>query len=106
MLDFVLDQRSCGRRRSLRRAGTWRVWTIALLVAAASVTAVSAVWHVGHETDPDCAVCKLRHQPLADLASDLHTVRPEARESLSEALPQPPSARTVLQAPARAPPLA
>jgi len=86
------------------RAGVWRASFVALLVAVLSVTAVSAAWHAGHEAEPDCAVCKLRHQPLADLAGDIQVARLDAPERVVVAGLDELPADTPSAVPARGPP--
>ena len=83
----------------------WRAWVVALIVGVAGSTAVSAVWHVGHDADQDCTVCKLRQEPLADLADDTRLAPPEAAEPSRDTLA--PWVLTVATSPvpARGPPL-
>jgi len=84
----------------------WRVCVVGCIIAVVAATAVSAAWHTEHDADPNCVVCKLRHEPLADLAGDLQVGPFDALE------PVTPLCVTTLvlahldaQVPARAPPL-
>ncbi len=74
-------------------------------MAVVSVTAVSATWHAGHEVDPDCAVCKLRHQPLADLADTVRVEQQFVPERIAAASDIWIPADTSSAVPARGPPL-
>ncbi len=38
-----------------------------LLIALLGVSVSASAWHTEHSTEYDCAVCKLRHQPLDTL---------------------------------------
>ena len=97
----------CDRRptSSRHRALVWRAWLATALVVVVGTTAVSALWHAGHETDQDCAVCKLRHQPLADLAGDMRVTRTDTPDPSTEAFLIWIPADTTSPIPARAPPL-
>ena len=84
----------------------WRVWLIGLVIAAVSVTAVSAAWHATHDADSDCLVCEFEKEPLAELAGDPYVSPGDTPE------PAPHLSVTALslahldeQVPARAPPL-
>ena len=84
----------------------WRVCVVGCVIAVVAATAVSAAWHTEHDADPNCVVCKLRHEPLAELAGDLQvgpvdTPEPAMRPSLITWIPADPDA----QVPTRAPPL-
>lgn len=99
----------CGRRRTgsrLRSVGC-RASVAALTVAIASSTAVSAVPHVGHDADQDCAVCKLEQRPLADdLPDDARLQRPEAAAAAGVTLTPWVLATETSPVPPRGPPLA
>ena len=84
----------------------WRVCVVGCIIAVVAATAVSAAWHTEHDADPNCVVCKLRHEPLAELAGDLQVgpvdaPEPAMRPSLITWIPADPDA----QVPTRAPPL-
>jgi len=82
-----------------------RAWFTALLVAVLSTTAVATVWHSGHDADQGCAVCKLRHQPLADLADRAEPLSLGVSEPMRESVTVWVLPDTHSLAPARAPPL-
>ena len=80
----------------------WRVWFVIAIVGA---TGTAAAWHVEHDADPSCVVCKLRHQSLADPAEDLQVSplqapEPATRLSVTTWVPADSDA----QVPTRAPP--
>jgi hypothetical protein len=75
-----------------------------LLVAVA--TTVPAVWHVAHDADQDCAVCKLGHEPLADLVDDARAAPPETVAGLPDILARWVVVVAVSPVPARGPPSA
>jgi hypothetical protein len=105
---FRLMFEQYGRRRTgsrLRSVGC-RAWVAALIVAIASSTAVSAVPHVGHDADQDCAVCKLGQGPLADLPDDARLPRPEAAAAAGDTLTPWVLATATSPVPPRGPPLA
>ena len=84
----------------------WRLWLVGFLIAVVGATAVSAAWHAEHDANPNCVVCKLRHEPLAELAGDLQVgpgAAPERATPLSVTpwIPADPDAHV----PTRAPPL-
>lgn len=83
-----------------------RRWVAAVVVAAVSVTVVSAGWHVGHEAEPDCAVCKLRHQPFDEATSAPQVQRLESRAHLIGTLTDPQQILPRSSTPARGPPVA
>ena len=87
-------------------APSWRVWFVALVVAAVGATAVSVAWHAEHDTDPTCVVCKLRHQPLAALSGNLQDSLVKAPELATRVtvITWIPS-HTDAQVPTRGPPL-
>ena len=88
------------------RAARWRACVVAFVVAVASATAVVGVWHVDHDADPQCAVCKLGHEPLADLAADTPGAPPETAAGVPSMLARWVLAVTTAPVPARGPPLA
>ena len=60
----------------------WRVYVAGFVIAVVGTTVVSAAWHAEHDAGPNCVVCKLRHEPLADLAEISRSVlamRPSRR---------------------------
>ena len=79
-----------------------RIWIGTLAVALLAVTAAPTVFHA----EQDCAVCKLRHQPLAELSGELQVRPTEAPEAPTQA-PRVTSVHSYHGAriPARAPPL-
>ncbi len=84
----------------------FRLWIGALAVTLIAVTAVPTAVHAEHGADQDCAVCKLRNQPLAALSGELQVHPTEPPEALAQA----PRVTSILsyhgaQIPARAPPL-
>ena len=84
----------------------FRVGICAIAVALIAVAVAPTVFHAEHGADQDCAVCKLRNQPLADLSGELKVPPTEAPEALAQA----PRVTSVLsyhgaRIPARAPPL-
>ena len=89
------------------RPGTaWHLWFVGLVIAVVGATAVSDAWHLEHDADPSCVVCKLVHQPLAELSGNVQvgpSAAPElaTRASTTRWIPADPDA----QVPARAPPL-
>ena len=99
-------QRSHRHSRPRRRATLWPVRVVMLLVAVAGATAVPAVWHVAHDVDLDCAVCKLGHEPLADLADDSRAAPPETVAGLPDMLARWVVVVGVSPVPARGPPSA
>ena len=107
ILDLALDLMvNRGRVAGSVPSPTWRVWLVGFVIAVVGVTAVSAAWHAEHDAGPSCVVCKLRHQPLAEVSGDLQ-VRP-----VDEPEPATPLSVTALvsanpdeQVPIRAPPL-
>ena len=83
-----------------------RTWIGALAVALLAVTAAPTVFHAEHGVDQDCAVCELKHKPLAELSGELQVRPTEAPEAPTQA----PRVTLVhsyhgAQIPARAPPL-
>ena len=54
-----------------RRSRDWRGWIVVLAMALAGATAAAAICHEEHATDQDCAVCQLRHQPVAEPSGSL-----------------------------------
>ena len=81
----------------------WRVWFVIAIVGA---TPLAAAWHAEHDADPSCVVCKLRHQPLAEVSGDLQVGPVEApgpatRASVTAWVPADQDAHV----PTRAPPL-
>ncbi len=83
----------------------WRVYVVGFVIAVMGTTVVSAAWHAEHDSDPNCVVCKLRREPLAELAGDLQlgsgdAPQPATRLSVTTWIPADPDA----QVPTRAPP--
>ena len=56
----------------------WRVLFVGFVMSVVGATALSGAWHVEHDADPSCVVCKLRHQPLAEVSGDLQVGPVEA----------------------------
>ena len=83
-----------------------RARVVALVVAVACSTAIAGVWHVDHDADQHCAVCKLGHEPLADLAADTQIEPPETTAAMPNTLARWVLALTTVPVPARGPPLA
>ena len=54
-----------------RRSLGWRAWIVILAVALVGAGSVATVWHGDHAGDQDCAVCQLRHQPVAEVVGHL-----------------------------------
>ena len=84
----------------------WRVWVAGFVIAVVGSAAVAVAWHAEHGADPDCVVCKLAHEPLAELSGSLevapvHVPEPAPHASATTWMPADPNA----QVPARAPPL-
>lgn len=84
----------------------WPAWVVILLLAVAGATAVPAVWHADHGPDQDCAVCKLGHEPVADLADDSQTAPLEPSADLPELLARWAVVVASSPVPARGPPSA
>ncbi|MDP7337851.1 MAG: hypothetical protein QGI10_14570 [Vicinamibacterales bacterium] len=84
----------------------WRVWLVALAVAVVGAAAVSVAGHAEHDADPNCVVCKLRHQPLAALSGNLQVSLVDASELVmcATVITWIPS-QTDAQVPTRGPPL-
>ena len=84
----------------------WRVWLVGLVVAVVAATAVAAAWHEEHGADPSCIVCKLTHQPLAEVSGDLQLGPGDAPEPVTGPSVSPWIAEVLdAHVPARAPPL-
>jgi len=93
-----------GRRSGLTPG--WRVCVVGFVIVVVGTTAVVAAWHAEHDSDPSCVVCKLRHEPLAELSGDLQVgpvegLEPATHASATTWMPADPDA----QVPTRAPPL-
>jgi len=84
----------------------WRARVVALVVAVACSTAIAGVWHVDHDADQHCAVCKLGHEPLADLAADAQIARTVTAAPMPSRLARRILALATPPVPARGPPLA
>ena len=84
----------------------WHVWLVGLVIAAISVTAISAAWHTAHDADSDCVVCEFENEPLDELAGTAK-VGPGDTPEPSMLLSATTLVLTHLdeQVPARAPPL-
>lgn len=53
----------------VRRSLGWRAWIAVLAIALTGGASVAAVWHGDYVGDQDCcAVCQIRHQPVAELS--------------------------------------
>lgn len=98
------EQRGHRYARVDRQATLWRAWLVILLVAVSGATAIPAIWHVDHGPDQDCAVCKLGHEPVADLADGSQTTPPETAVGIPDILARWVVVATISPAPARGPP--
>ena len=70
-----------------------RAWIVVLVATLIGATSAATLDHGGHGFDQDCALCTLRHQPVAELAAG----------------PQPPTTytpRLVVSSPGNTPTLA
>ena len=65
-----------------RRSPGWRVRIAVLAVALVGAASAATAWHEDHVGDQDCAVCQLRHQPVAELPGDLEIGPAEVAERL------------------------
>ena len=88
-----------------RRSPGWRVWIAALAVALVGAASAATAWHGDHAGDQDCAVCQLRHQPVAELSGDLEI----GPAGVAERVEPPPrdgwtASDRLSRLPARAPP--
>ena len=102
--DAMSELRSVKPNKSRKQASLRQAWFTALLIAVISTTAVATVWHSGHEPGQGCVVCKLRHQPLADLTDRAEPLILEVSEPLRESVTAWVPIATRSPAPARAPP--
>lgn len=89
-----------------RRSPGWRAWIAVVAIALAGAASAATVWHGDHAGDQDCAVCQLRHQPVAELSVNLDVGPADAAE-LIEQLPVDNRAASerFSRLPARAPPV-
>ena len=81
-----------------------RACVVGCVIAVLATTAVSAAWHAEHDADSSCVVCKLRHEPLAELAGDLQVgpvdaAEPATRASVNAWIPTDPDAEVSTRAP-------
>ena len=58
----------------------WRAWIAVLAIALAGAASAATVWHGDHAGDQDCAVCQIRHQPVAELSVNLDVGPADAAE--------------------------
>ncbi len=84
----------------------WRVYVVGFVIAVVGTIAVSAAWHAQHDSDPNCVVCKLGHEPLAEPAGDLQVGPRDAPEpatcpSLTTWVPTEPGTQVSTRAPPR-----
>lgn len=88
-----------------RRSPGWRAWIAVLAIALAGAASAATVWHGDHAGDQDCAVCQIRHQPVAELSVNLDVGPADAAE-LIEQIPVEDRVASDLfsRLPARAPP--
>ena len=88
-----------------RRSPGWHVRIAVLAVALVGVVSAATAWHRDHAGDQDCAVCQLRHQPVAELSGDLEIGAADVAEPL-EPLPRDgwTTSDQPSRLPARAPP--
>lgn len=101
--DLMITRGRIGRSEPIP---IWRVCVVGCVIAVVAATAVSAAWHPEHDADPNCVACKLRHEPLTELAGGLQVGPVDAAEAATRAsvtawIPTDPDA----QVPTRAPPL-
>ena len=61
--------RGCAQTGLARRSRGWRAWIAVLVLAMAGGAAAEVFCHEDHAAEQHCAVCQLRHQPAAELAS-------------------------------------
>ena len=54
-----------------RRSPGWRVRIAVLAIALVGAASAGTAWHGDHAGGQDCAVCQLRHQPVAELPGAL-----------------------------------
>ena len=80
-------------------------WIAVLAIALVSAAFAATVWHGDHADDQDCAVCQIRHQPVAELSVNLE-VGPADAADLIEQIPADNRAAPdrFSRLPARAPP--
>ena len=91
--------------RFARRRSGWRSWIVILAVALIGAASTSTIWHGEHGADQDCAVCQLRHQPLADLSAAIQIGPAESPEpSIQSPVREWVPTHQGSQIPARAPP--
>ena len=83
-----------------RRSPGWRVRIAVLAIALVGVASAATAWHGDHAGDQDCAVCQLRHQPVAELSGDLGIGPADAAERLE---PLPGDGWTASDQPSRLP---
>ena len=70
----------------LTRGPGWRAWIVGLALALAGATAAAAICHEEHATDQDCAVCQLRHQPVAESSGSLQIGFADVPQPLEQAV--------------------
>lgn len=83
-----------------RRSPGWRVWIAALAIALVGAASAATAWHGDHAGDQHCAVCQLRHQPVAELSGDLQIGPADVAERLE---PLPRGGCTASDRPSRLP---
>ena len=77
--------RGCAQTGLALRSRAWRAWIAVLVMAMAGAAAAEVFCHEEHAADQHCAVCQLRHQPAAELASSLQIGLAEVAEPLEQA---------------------
>lgn len=82
-----------------------RGWVVVLAVVLLGAASTSTVMHADHGVDQDCAICQLRHQPVAALTGTPQIASSDSPRQLSQTqtIVSPLSHRGS-RIPARAPP--
>lgn len=53
---------------AVRRSLGWRAWIAVLAIALAGAESAEVVWHGDADDQECCAVCQVRHEPVAELS--------------------------------------
>ena len=53
---------------AVRRSLGWRAWIAVLAIALAGAESAEVVWHGDADDQECCAVCHVRHEPVAELS--------------------------------------
>ena len=83
-----------------RRSPGWRVRIAVLAIALVGAASAATAWHGDHAGDQHCAVCQLRHHPVAELPGDLEIGPADVTERLE---PLPSGSWTASDRPSRVP---